>query len=90
MVQRRGAMSEGLCYLAVMAMVPDTLTSAELLEEAGVPRRQAAAQARAIDLGCAEAVSDLPTKADLKALEVRLLLYGVSLAGLLFAALRFG
>jgi hypothetical protein len=73
-----------------MAAATDTLTSAEILEEAGVPRRQAAAQARAIDLGCAEAVADLPTRAALKALEVRLLLYGVSLAGLLFAALRFG
>ena len=73
-----------------MAATTDTLTSAQLLEEAGMPRRQAAAQARAIDLGCAEAVLNLPTKADLKALEVRLLLYGLSLAGLLFAALRFG
>lgn len=73
-----------------MAATTGTLTSAQLLEEAGMPRRQAAAQARAIYVGCAEALSDLPTKADSKALEVRRLLYGVSLAGLLLAALRFG
>ncbi len=73
-----------------MTSATDTLASAEALEEAGVTRRQAAAHARVIDSACAAAISDLPTKADLKALEVRLLLYGVSLGGLLFAALRFG
>ncbi len=85
-------MSEGLCYLAAMAT--DTLTSAQVLEEAGVPRRQAAAHARATERAFAAAVAELLTrtvlKADLRALEVRLLLYGISLAGLLFVALRFG
>ena len=77
-----------------MTMATDMLTSAQLLEEAGVPRRQAAAHARAIERACAAAIAGLPSravlKADLRALEVRVVLYGMSLAGLLFVALRFG
>ena len=77
-----------------MMSTTDTLSSAETLVEAGVPRRQAVAHARVVDAACSAAIADLPTRAvlraDLRALEVRLLLYGVSLAGLLFAALQFG
>ena len=65
-----------------------------MLEEAGVPRRQAVALVRVIEADCA-ALAAGPSaepvlKADLKAMELRLFLYGVTVAGLLFAALRFG
>ncbi len=84
-----------------MTTATDTLASAETLQEAGVPSRQAAAHSRVVEAACAGAVDGLATRADLKAtkaelqadlksLEVRLVLYGVSLGGLLFAALRFG
>ena len=50
----------------------DTLRTAETLTEAGVPDRQAAAHARAIEDAATEAVGDLVTRADLAQLEVRL------------------
>ena len=48
-----------------MSAATDTLRTAETLTEAGVPERQAAAHARAIDEAMAEAVGDLVTRADL-------------------------
>ena len=48
-----------------MSAATDTLRTAETLTEAGVPKRQAAAHARAIDEAMAEAVGDLVTRADL-------------------------
>ena len=50
----------------------DTLRTAETLTEAGVPDRQAAGHARAIEDAATEAVGDLVTRADLAQLEVRL------------------
>ncbi len=50
-----------------MSAATDTLRTAETLTEAGVPERQAAAHARAIDEAMAEAVGDLATRADLLA-----------------------
>jgi hypothetical protein len=50
----------------------DTLRTAETLTEAGVPERQAAGHARAIEDAATEAVGDLVTRADLAQLEVRL------------------
>ena len=49
-----------------MSPATDTLRTAETLTEAGVPERQAAAHARAIDEAMAEAVGDLATRADLR------------------------
>lgn len=51
-----------------MSPATDTLRTAETLTEAGVPERQAAAHARAIDEAMAEAVGSLATRADLTAL----------------------
>ena len=50
----------------------DTLRTAETLTEAGVPDRQAAGHARAIEDAATEAVGALVTRADLAQLEVRL------------------
>lgn len=51
-----------------MSPATDTLRTAETLTEAGVPERQAATHARAIDEAMAEAVGNLATRADLTAL----------------------
>ncbi len=51
-----------------MSPATDTLRTAQTLTEAGVPERQAAAHARAIDEAMAEAVGNLATRADLTAL----------------------
>ncbi len=45
----------------------DTLRTAETLTEAGVPERQAAAHARAVDAAVADAVGDLVTRDQLRA-----------------------
>ncbi len=45
----------------------DTLRTAETLTEAGVPDRQAAGHARAIEDAATEAVGDLVTREDLRA-----------------------
>ena len=50
-----------------MSAATDTLRTAETLTEAGVPKRQAAAHARAIDEAMAEAVGDLVTRDNLRA-----------------------
>ena len=50
-----------------MSPATDTLRTAETLTEAGVPERQAAAHARAIDEALAEAVGDLVTRDNLRA-----------------------
>ena len=67
----------------------DTHAAVRDLEEAGVER----AQAEAIVNTLARADSDLVTKADLRAeiaaLERRILIAGVAIASPLFAALRF-
>ena len=50
-----------------MSPATDTLHTAETLTEAGVPERQAAAHARAIDEALVEAVGDLVTRDNLRA-----------------------
>lgn len=50
-----------------MSAAIDTLRTAETLTEAGVPERQAAAHARAIDEALTEAVGDLVTRDSLRA-----------------------
>lgn len=55
-----------------MSPATDTLRTAQTLTEAGVPDRQAAAHARAIDEALAEAVGDLATGTDLAALRTDL------------------
>ena len=74
----------------------DTLRTAEILREAGVPDRQAAATARAIDLAVAESRGDLATRADLAEMETRLtrtlyralLIQTGVIAGIVIALLR--
>ena len=51
-----------------MSPATNTLRTAETLTEAGVPERQAAAHARAIDEAMAEAVGEVVTRADMAAL----------------------
>lgn len=55
-----------------MSAATDTLGTAETLTEAGVPKPQAAAHARAIDEAMAEAVGDLVTRTDLAAVRADL------------------
>lgn len=74
----------------------DTLRTAEILREAGVPDRQAAATARAIDLAVTESRSDLATREDLAQMETRLtrtlyralLIQTGVIAGIVIALLR--
>ena len=49
-----------------MSVKTDTLRTAQTLTEAGVPERQAAAHARAIDEAMTDAANDLATRADLR------------------------
>ncbi len=49
-----------------MSVKTDTLRTAQTLTEAGVPERQAAAHARAMDEAVNDAVGDLATRADLR------------------------
>ncbi len=55
-----------------MSVKTDTLRTAQTLTAAGVPERQAAAHARAIDEAMTDAVGDLVTRADLAALRADL------------------
>ena len=68
-----------------MSAATDTLQTAETLTEAGVPERQAAAHARAIDEATAEAVGDLVTRADLYR---ALLIQGGVIVGAVVALVR--
>lgn len=67
----------------------DALAAAKDLQGAGMDQRQAEAIARAIRDG----QGDLASKADLEAtitkLERRLMLYGLTVAALLFAAIKY-
>ena len=79
-----------------MAQAFDTLAAARDLEAAGIDRQQAEAIAGAIRNGQGDLVTkaDLAaTKADLEAaiarMERRLMLYGLALAGVLFAAIKY-
>jgi len=73
-----------------------TLRTAEILREAGVPDRQAAATARAIDLAVTESRGDLATREDLAQMETRLtrtlyralLIQTGVIAGIVIALLR--
>ncbi len=58
----------------------DTLTAARALEAAGVERRQAEAHAAALRTAIESTRSDLTTQADLAALEIRLVKWGIGLA----------
>jgi len=58
----------------------DTLTAARELEAAGVERRQAEAHAAALRNAVDSTRSDLATKADLAALEIRLVKWAIGLA----------
>ncbi len=66
-----------------MSTATDTLATAEALEGAGLDADTAKATARAIDTGCAAAVEGLVTqdglRAELKALETRLVLWGAGI-----------
>lgn len=70
----------------------DTLRTAEILREAGVPDRQAAATARAIDLAVAESRGALATCEDLLALRGDLyrglLIQTAAIIGAMIALLR--
>ncbi len=67
----------------------DTLRTAETLREAGVPERQAAAHARAIDEAVDGAVDDLVTRDYLRATLYRaLLLQAAAIVGAVVALLR--
>ena len=67
----------------------DTLRTAETLREAGVPERQAAAHARAIDEAVGDAVDDFVTRDYLRATLYRaLLLQAVAIVGAVVALLR--
>ena len=72
-----------------MSAATDTLRTAETLTEAGVPERQAAAHARAIDEAVGEAADDLVTKDYLRATLYRaLLLQAAAIVGAVVALLR--
>ena len=79
-----------------MSGATDTLRTVEILREAGVPERQAAATARAIDLAVVESRGDLATRADLAEMEIRLtrtlyralLIQTGVIAGIVIALLR--
>ena len=75
-----------------MAYTIDTLAAVRELTAAGLPGKQAEAIVSTVSRAGEAQSSHLATKADLAALEVRLLKWGVGIAvataGLLFAALR--
>lgn len=66
-----------------MGAATDTLGTADALEGAGLDADTAKATARAIETGCASAVEGLVTRdglrAELKALETRLVLWGAGI-----------
>ena len=64
----------------------DTLTAARKLEAAGVPAAQAEAMVETVRAAVSEGVA---TKADLKALELRLVLWGIGLASVAVGVLRW-
>ena len=64
----------------------DTLAAARKLEAAGVPASQAGAMVETVRAAVAEGVA---TKADLKALELRLVLWGIGLASVAVGVLRW-
>lgn len=64
----------------------DTLAAARKLEAAGVPASQAEAMVETVRAAVAEGVA---TKADLKALELRLVLWGIGLASVAVGVLRW-
>ena len=64
----------------------DTLAAARKLEAAGVPASQAEAMVEAVRAAVAEGVA---TKADLKALELGLVLWGIGLASVAVGVLRW-
>ena len=64
----------------------DTLAAARKLEAAGVPASQAEAMVETVRAAVAEGVA---TKADLKALEPRLVLWGIGLASVAVGVLRW-
>ncbi len=70
----------------------DTLRTAETLREAGVPERQAAAHARAIDEAVGDGHNELATRTDLARLESRiyraLLIQTAAIVGAMVALMR--
>ena len=67
----------------------DTLRTVETLREAGVPERQAAAQARVIDQAVGHAMDNLVTRDYLRATLYRaLLLQAAAIVGAVVALLR--
>ena len=64
----------------------DTLAAARKLEAAGVPAAHAEAMVETVRAAVAEGVA---TKADLKALELRLVLWGIGLASVAVGVLRW-
>ena len=72
-----------------MAQTFDTLDAARKMEAAGMDTRQAEAVATAIRAGQGELVSKVDLEATVAQLERRLMLYGLALAGALFAAIKY-
>ena len=64
----------------------DTLAAARKLEASGVPTAQAEAMVETVRAAVSEGVA---TKADLKALELRLVLWGIGLASISVGVLRW-
>ena len=72
-----------------MSAATDTLRTAETLTEAGVPERQAAAHAKAIDTAAGEAVGELVTRADLYRALLIHTAANAAIVGALLALFRF-
>ena len=67
----------------------DTLAAAKDLQGAGMDQRQAEAVARAIRDGQGDLVSKADLEATVAEFERRLMLYGLTIAALLFAAIKY-
>ena len=72
-----------------MAQAFDTLAAARDLEAAGIDRQKAEAIAGAIRNGQGDLVTNADLEAALAKQERRLMVYGLALAGVLFAAIKY-
>ena len=72
-----------------MAQAFDTLAAARDLEGAGMARDHAEAIATAIRNGQGDLVTKADLEASLESQERRLMVYGLALAGVLFAAIKY-
>ena len=72
-----------------MAQAFDTLAAARDLEAAGIDRQKAEAIAGAIRNGQGDLITNADLEAALAKQERRLMVYGLALAGVLFAAIKY-